>query len=61
MSKEMKEKMFNKVLWLEHMGELQSQGKLFDNRDYIAESKGAYEMLTILGIGTEYLYWAIGK
>ena len=61
MSQEMKEKMFNKVLWLERMGELQADGKLYDNRDYIAESDGAYEMLTILGIGREYLNWAIGK
>lgn len=61
MSQETKEKMFKKVLWLEHMAELQGDGKLFDNRDYEAESDGAYEMLDILGIGREYLNWAIGK
>ena len=61
MSQEIKEKLFEKMLWLEHMSEAQCNGKLYDKRDYFAESNGAYEMLTILGIGREYINWAIGK
>lgn len=61
MSMEMKEKLFKKVLWLEKMAEQQCAGKLYDSRDYLAESDGAYLMLDIMGIGREYLNWAIGK
>lgn len=57
----MKEKLFEKMLWLEHMAELQSEGKLYDNRDYFSESNGAYAMLQVMGIDREYINWAVGK
>lgn len=60
-TKEMKMKLFERVLWLEHMGEDQGDGKLFDHSDYIAESNGAYSMLEVLGLGREYIRWAVGK
>ena len=60
-TEEMKIALFERMLWLEHMGEDQGDGKLFDHRDYIAESDGAYSMLEVLGLGREYIRWSYGK
>lgn len=59
-SEQMKLALFNKMLQLEHLGEMQEKG-LFDHVDYIAESNGAYKMLDILGLGREYFRWSYGK
>lgn len=56
-TQETKTKLFEKVLELEHMGEKPT----FDGRDYVEQSNGAYEMLKILGLGREYINWAMGK
>lgn len=61
MTNETKIALFQQMLDLEHKGELQSEGKLFDNVDYIAESNGAYKMFEILGIESEYIKWSFGK
>lgn len=61
MTNEMKLQLFEKMLELEHKGELQSEGKLFDHVNYIAESNGAFQMLQILGISSEYIRWSEGK
>lgn len=63
-TKEMKQKLFERMLWMEHMGEAQQEGKIFgpDNvRDWFSESEGAFKMLEVLGLGKEYIRWAIGK
>ena len=57
MTEELKQKLFERLLWLEHMGE----STTYDHRNYGAESDGAYSMLQVLGLGSEYLNWAIGK
>ncbi len=61
MKTDIKIKLFEQMLDLEHKGELQTAGKLYDNVDYIAESNGAYKMLEILGINSEYIKWSFGK
>lgn len=60
-NEEVKNKLFEKMLYLEHMSELYCDGKTFDNVDYFAECNGAFEMLKILGLSSEYTNWAIGK
>ena len=57
LTEEMKLKLFERLLWLEHMGEETT----YDHRNYSAESDGAYSMLQVLGLGREYLNWAMGK
>lgn len=61
MSKKVKEDLFKKMLWLEHMSELYCDGKLYDKVDYFAEADGAFKMLEVLGLSSEYINWAIGK
>lgn len=57
MTEELKRKLFERVLWLEHMAEETT----YDHHDYSSESDGAYSMLEVLGLGREYINWAIGK
>lgn len=61
MTEEMKIKMFEKMLWLEKMAQKQVDGKLYDKRDYWAEQNGAFEMLQILELSSEYIRWSEGK
>ena len=61
MTDDMKIKLFEKMLWLEHMSELYCDGKLYDKVDYWSECNGAFRMLEVIGLNTEYIYWAIGK
>lgn len=56
-----KEMLFQQMLSLEHKRELYCDGKLYDNVDYWSMAEGAYKMLQAIGIGTEYINWAIGK
>lgn len=57
MNEEMKIKLFEKVLELEHLAE----AKTYDGRNYFDQSEGAFSMLQILGLGSEYINWAVGK
>ena len=57
LTEEMKTRLFEQMLELEHLGE----GKTYDGHDYVEQSNGAYLMLKALGLGTEYLVWAIGR
>ena len=54
---EMKYKLFEKMLELEHLGET----KTYDGRNYAEQSNGAYKMLQTLGLDTEYIHWSFGK
>jgi hypothetical protein len=56
-SDETKMKLFQEMLRLEHLGET----KTYDGRNYVDQSDGAFEMLKILGLATEYIKWALGK
>ena len=56
-TEETKIKLFEKVLEKEHLAEVTT----YNSRAYKAESDGAYEMLEVLGLHTEYIRWAIGK
>ena len=53
----MKEKLFNKMLELEHLGE----EKTYDNHNYVEQSNGAFHMLALLGLDKEYIEWSFGK
>jgi len=55
MTNEMKIKLFEKVLELEH------KIRIFDNEKYFEQLNGAWAMIEILGLGSEYIKWAIGK
>ena len=57
MTKEMKMKLFEEMLRLEHLAERRT----YDGRDYCEQSEGAFKMLEILGLSTEYIWWAVGK
>ncbi len=57
MTDEMKTKLFEKVLELEHLAEEVT----YDGRNYAEQSNGAYAMLETLGIGKEYIEWSYGK
>ena len=57
MTNEMKIKLFEKMLELEHLGETTT----YDGRDYVEQSNGAWKMLVALGIEREYIHWSIGK
>ena len=56
-SKEMKEKLFEEMLRLEHLSEVTT----YDHRDYFEQSEGAYLMFKILGIDSDYIKWSYGK
>ena len=60
MTKKEKEKLFEAMLYLEHQ-----QDKYVTNdsvrKKRFYESEGAFYMLEELGIGREYIRWAIGK
>lgn len=53
----MKAKLFESMLELETM----ASKKTYDNRDYFEQAEGAYKMLSILGIGAEYIRWSEKK
>lgn len=57
MTEEMEISLFEKMLNLEHLAERGT----YDGRNYFEQASGAYEMLTILGIGNEYIKWSEGK
>ena len=57
MSEEIKAKLFEKMLELEHLAEVET----FDGRDYFEQSDGAFQMLQIMGLGSEYIRWSFGK
>lgn len=56
MTEEMKTKLFEQMLELEH-----KTGKTYDNRDYFEQAEGAFKMLQILGLNKEYIEWSYGK
>lgn len=57
MTKEMKMKLFEEMLRLEHLAERRT----YDGNNYCEQSEGAFKMLEILGLSTEYIWWAVGK
>lgn len=57
MSEEMKLKLFQQVLELEH----KSETITYDHRNYFEQANGAFSMLQVLGLGTEYIRWSEGK
>lgn len=58
MTDEMKVKLFEIMLKLEHLGE---KHNTFDGHDYLEQSNGAFKMLLALGFAKEYINWSIGK
>lgn len=57
MTEEIKRKLFEEMLRLEHLSEV----KTYDNRDYFEQANGAFAMLEILGLGSEYIRFSEGK
>lgn len=57
MTEEVKLKLFEEMLRLEHLAERRT----YDGHDYCEQSEGAFKMLEILGLATEYIWWAVGK
>ena len=57
MDEEVKAKLFGRMLELEHL----AGATTYDGRDYNEQADGAFQMLQILGLGSEYINWAIGK
>ena len=57
MAEEMKLKLFEKMLELEH----KSEQVTYDNRDYFEQADGAFTMLQVLGLDREYIRWSDGK
>ena len=57
LNEEMKIKLFEKVLELEHLAEAHT----FDGRNYCEQSDVAFQMLQIMGLGSEYINWSYGK
>lgn len=57
MPEEMKLKLFEKMLQLEHLAEME----LFDKIDYYEQAEGAFKMLGVIGLEREYLKWSYGK
>ena len=57
MKQELKKAMFERMLELEHLAEATT----YDGRDYNEQAEGAFQMLQILGLGGEYINWAIGR
>lgn len=57
MTDEMKLKLFEKMLELEHLGETAT----YDGRNYAEQSNGAYALLKVFGLGEEYINWSCGK
>lgn len=57
MTDEIKMVLFEKMLKLEHLAEVET----FDGHNYAEQSHGAFEMLSALGLGSEYISWSFGK
>lgn len=57
MTEEVKLKLFEEMLRLEHLAEIET----YDSDDYYYQSQGAFKMLEILGLAKEYIWWAVGK
>lgn len=57
MTDEIKTVLFEKMLKLEHLAEVET----FDGHNYVEQSNGAFEMLSALGLGSEYVSWSFGK
>ena len=57
MTEEVKLKLFEEMLRLEHLAEITT----YDGVDYFYKSEGAFKMLEILGLDSEYIWWAVGK
>ncbi len=57
MTKAEKEKLFSKMLQLEKLANMKDIVK----KDYFEQANGAYKMLGVLGLESEYYNWAIGK
>lgn len=56
-TQEMKMEMFAKVLELENL----SATKTYDGHDYYEQADGAFQILQILGLESEYIEWAEGR
>ena len=57
MTEEIKMVLFEKMLKLEHLAEVET----FDGHNYVEQSNGAFHMLSALGLGSEYISWSVGK
>lgn len=57
MTQDMKVKLFEKTLELEHLAEK----KTYDGRNYAEQADGAFQMLEILGLSSEYIEWSFGR
>lgn len=57
MTEEMKIKLFENMLRLEHLSDKQT----YDNRNYFEQADGAFQMLQIMGLSKEYIEWSCGK
>lgn len=57
MSEDIKIKMFEQMLELEHL----AGAPTYDGRDYFEQCEGAFKMLQIMGLGSEYINWSYGK
>lgn len=58
MTKNEKEKLFKHMLWLEHK---EDEEATYVETNYHEQASGAFAMLQVLGIASEYINWAIGK
>ena len=57
MSEEMKMRAFEEMLRLETL----ANRPTYDGRDYNEQSDGAFAILDVLGLGSEYIRWSEGK
>ncbi len=61
MKEEMKIKLFEKMLEIEHLSFKCYNPNEKDEHNYVEQSNGAFEMFKILGIDDEYIKWSDGK
>lgn len=59
-TEEKKIEMFTKCLEYETLSNKHTYDT-YDNRDYFERSEGAFAILQILGLGSEYIHWSEGK
>ena len=57
MTEEVKLKLFEEMLRLEHLSKIKTHNSV----DYYDQSQGAFKMLKVLGLDSEYIWWSIGK
>lgn len=57
MTEEMKLNLFKMMLSLEEMAD----GQTYDGHNYYEQANGAYAMLKVLGLGSEYIRWCFNQ